>query len=91
MSTVKTLAYNLAEFLVLLLEPITTNTCTARNSFEFAKEIACQDPGIFMASLDVESFFTNVPLAETINVCSYSLFSNDDISTVSFPKNIKLV
>ena len=28
-----------------------------QNSFEFAKEIADQDPGLFMASLDVESLY----------------------------------
>ena len=31
-----------------------------------------------MASLDVESLFTNIPLEETISVCYDSLFSNDD-------------
>ena len=36
-----------------------------KSSFEFAKEIADQGPGLFMASLDVESLFTNIPLEET--------------------------
>ena len=53
MSAIKTPTYNLAKFLVPLLEPITTNMYTVKNSFEFAKEIADQDPGLFMASLDV--------------------------------------
>ena len=30
-----------------------------------------------MASLDVESLFTNIPVEETINVCGDSLCSND--------------
>ena len=30
-----------------------------------------------MASLDVESLFTNIPLEETISVCCDSLFSNN--------------
>ena len=30
-----------------------------------------------MASLDIESLFTNIPLEETISVCCDSLFSND--------------
>ena len=77
MSAVKTPTYNLAKFLVRLLEPIITNMYTVKNSFGFTKEIADQDPGHFMASLDVESLFTNIPLEETINVCCDSLFSND--------------
>ena len=53
MSAVETLTYNLAGFLVLLLEPTTTNMYTVRKSYEFAKAIADQDPGLSMASLDV--------------------------------------
>ena len=45
-----------------------------KNSFEFAKKIADQDTGLFMASQDV---FTNIPLEETISVCCDPLFSND--------------
>ena len=77
MSAIKTLRYNLAKFLVPLLEPITTNIYTVKNSFEFTNEIADQDPGLFMVSLDVESLFTNIPLEETISMCCDSLFSND--------------
>ena len=77
MSAIKMTTYNLAKFLVPLLESITTNMYTVKNSFEFAKEIADQDPGLFMASLDIESLFTNITLEETISVCCDSLFSND--------------
>ena len=41
---------------------------TIKNSFEFAKEVVEQDSGLFMASLDVESLFINIPLEETINI-----------------------
>ena len=77
MSAIKTPTYNLAKFLVPLLEPITTNMYTVKNSFEFSKEIVDQDAGLFMASLDVESLFTNILLEETISVCCDSLFSNN--------------
>ena len=76
-SAIKTAAYNLAKFLVTLLELITTNIYIVKNSVEFAKEIADQDPGLFMASLEVEFLFTNIPLEKTISVCYDSLFSND--------------
>ena len=77
MSAIKTPTYNLAQFLVPLLEPITTNMYTVKNSFEVSKEIADQDPGLFMASLDVESLFTNISSKETISVYCDSLFSNN--------------
>ena len=77
MSAIKTPTYNLAKFLVPLLEPITTNMYTVKNSFEFSKEIVDQDAGLFMASLDEDSLFTNIPLEETISVCCDSLFSNN--------------
>ena len=44
---------------------------------EFAKEIANQDPGLFMATLYDESLFTIITLVGTINVCCDSLFSYD--------------
>ena len=93
MSGIKMPTYNLAKFLVPLLEPITTNMYTVKNSFEFAKEIADQDPGLFMDSLDVKSLFTNIPLEKTISVCCDSLFSNDaklnNINRIDFKKTFK--
>ena len=32
-----------------------------------------------MGSLDVDSFFTNIPLKETINVCTNLLYNNVDV------------
>ena len=69
MSAIKTPTYNLAKFLVPLLEPITTNMYTVKNSFDCAKEIADQDPGLFMASLNVEPFFASIPLEERLQMC----------------------
>ena len=83
MSAIKMTTYNLAKSLVPL-EPITTNMYTVKNAFKFGKEIADQDPGIFMASLGVESLFTNIP---------YSLFSNDakvnNINKIDFEKLLR--
>ena len=63
MSAIKTPTYNLSKFLVPLLELITTNMYTVKKIFEFAREITNHDPGLFMASVDVESLFTNIPLS----------------------------
>ena len=90
MSAIKTPTYNLAKFLVALLDPITTNMYTVKNSFEFAKQTADQGPGLFMTSLDIESLFTNIPLEEAISVYCDSLFSNDakvnNINKIDFEK-----
>lgn len=45
-----------------------------KDSFSFAQEIQTQDSTLYMASMDVESLFTNIPLKETITICSSRLF-----------------
>ena len=77
LSAIKTPSYDIAKHLVPLLEPITTNKFTIKNSFEFAKEVIEQDSGLFMSSLDVESLFNNIPLEETINISCDTLFANE--------------
>ena len=77
LSAIKTPSYNISKYLVSILEPIATNKFTIKNTFEFAKEVIEQDSGLFMASLDVESLFTNIPLEETINIYCGTLFANE--------------
>ena len=54
--------YNLANFLKPILEPLTHNKFTVKDSFSFAKEITKYDSSLFMVSLYVESLYTNIPL-----------------------------
>ena len=77
LSAIKTPSYDIAKHLVPLLEPITTNKFTIKNSFEFAKEFIEKNSGLFKVSLDVESLFTNIPLEETINISSDTFFANE--------------
>ena len=77
LSAIKTPSYNIATYLVPFLKPITINKFTIKNSFEFAKDVIEQDSGLYMASLDVESLFSNIPLEETINISCDSLFCNE--------------
>ena len=53
------------------------NEYTLTYSFEFAKDISSQRSNWFMASLDVDSLFTNVPLDETIKFCTDDLFKSE--------------
>ena len=53
------------------------NEYTFKDSFRFAKNIINQNSNCFMASLDVESLFTNVPSDETIKICIDELFKSE--------------
>ena len=70
--------YNLAKFLVPILNPLTKNEYTVKDSFQLAEEICEQDPTLTMGSLDIDSLFTNIPLDETIDICINQLFENTD-------------
>ena len=69
LSAVNTPGYNIAKFFIPVLEPLTHNKFTFKDSFNFAKEITTYDSSFYMDSLDVESLFTNIPLNEAINNC----------------------
>ena len=64
-----------ASYIIGVLQPISTNQHTVKDSFSFADwaKVYKQRNGI-MCSLDVCSLFTNVPLDETIDICLDKLF-----------------
>ena len=47
--------------------------------FCFAKEIVEQDSPLVIGSLDVDSLFTNIPLDETIDICTNTIYSQQDV------------
>ena len=69
LSAINTGTYKWATFFVPLLETFTSNNYTVKDSFDFAKDISQKRSKLFMASLDVDSFFTNLPLDEIIEIC----------------------
>ena len=67
-SAIGTHSYRLAKMLVPFLSEVTMNEYTLRDSFQFCELIqSLKKSGGYMASFDVASLFTNIPLAETIN------------------------
>ena len=70
--------YKLAKFLLPFLTPLTQNEYTVTDSFHFAEEIDKQDPNLYMASLEVDSLFTNIQLGENIDTCINSLYEDDE-------------
>ena len=67
LSVIGTRTYDLAKFLVPILKPLTENEYTVHDSFSFANDVRKLSSKNLMASLDVESLFTNIPLEETID------------------------
>ena len=79
LSAIGTYNYKLAKFLVPLLQPLTTNQFTVTDSFSFVKEISSlPNHSFYMASFDVSSLFTNVPLDEVIDICTNLMFMDRD-------------
>ena len=76
LSSIGTCGYNIAEFLVPFLQPLTINNYTVKDSFSFVDEITSltTNSNITMASFDIKSLFTNVPLGETIDIVADTLY-----------------
>ena len=77
LSAINIATYNWANFFVPSLKCFTMNEYTLRDSFKFAKDIINQNSNCFMASLDVDSLFTNVPFGKTIKICIDELFKSE--------------
>ena len=78
LSAIGTPTYNIATFHALILKPLTTNNYMLRDTFEVSRDIFNKNPNLFMASLDVDSLFTNIHLDETINIIIEKLFSENE-------------
>ena len=86
LSAIDTPTYKLAKFLLKLLIPSAANEYAVTDSFHFAEEICQQDSNLHMASLDVDSLFTNIPPEETIDICVDNLY-NDNENIPNIPKH----
>ena len=69
--------YKISKFLIPIFSPLTTNQFTVSNSSEFFRIVLCSDKfnDFHMASFDIESLLTSIPLPETIQICVQKLFS----------------
>ena len=94
LSTINTPTYKLAKFLVPTLKSLSSNESTVKNLFAFAEGILEQDSACFMGSLDVDFLFTNIPLEETIDICTNTLFENTEkvegLSKIEFKELLSL-
>ena len=64
----------MAKCLVPILSDITQNEFTVKDFFTFVDEILTEDSDLYMASLDIDALFTNIPLDDTIDICLKNFF-----------------
>ena len=67
------------KFFVPLLKLFISKNYGVKNSFDFAKDITQQRSNLFMAYVDVDFLFTNVPLDESIEICVNELFKSSQM------------
>ena len=82
----ETPSYTLAKFLVYKLYPITYNKFTViynefnvKDSFVFTEEIVYQESKLCHGTFHVNSLLINIPVEETINICTNLLYNNVDV------------
>ena len=80
LSAIRTYNYKVAKFFVPILQPYTSNEFTVKDSFSFVSEITSftGSDRFVMASFDVSSLFTNIPLNETIDLYTDLIFDESD-------------
>ena len=62
--------------MVPLLDPVAYTQYTIKDSFSFCEELKHFSTNLIMASFNVESLVTNIPLQETIGFCIQKLFED---------------
>ena len=87
LSAIGTPTYKLAKCLVPILSDITQNEFTVKGSFTFVVEMLTQNSDLYMASLDVDALFNNIPLDETIDICLKKLFKTPGTLVKGISKN----
>ena len=77
--------YNLTKSLVPVLNILTKNKYTLRNSYQFAEGDLISRPAPIKSSLGVNSLFINTNLDETLDICINHLLEHTD-TVESFAK-----
>ena len=81
-------------FFVPILKSLTSNEYTVNDTFALADQIVEQGSEFFMGNLDVDSLFTNIPLEETIDICTNTLYENTEkvegLSKIEFKEPLSI-
>ena len=83
--------HQLAQWLTSVIDPVLSlySTYCISDSFTFADKVKTFNfpPSVFLCSYDVCSLFTNVPLAETIEICANALYDGE-LTPPPFPRAV---
>ena len=94
-SSIGTYGYEISKLLSEILKPLSSNEFTVKDSFSFVNEILTLSDVQFMASFDIVSLFTNIPLQEAIDITLDKLFKDStkvhNFSRRQLNKLLKLV
>ncbi|XP_046841047.1 uncharacterized protein LOC124435142 [Xenia sp. Carnegie-2017] len=80
LSSIDHYSYKLAKFFIPFLTPISANSHVIKDSFSFVQDLLQSDinaNNVVMASFDVKSLFTKIPVDETIAIITNHIFSNN--------------
>ena len=87
-SQVGTVTYDIAKWMNSLITPYMPQKFTINSTNDFIKIAqTVKDPN-FLAFLDVESVFTNVPVEETIEIIVQNVYQNAQLPPPNIPKTI---
>lgn len=92
--TIGSTHYGVGKFITRLLNPLTLNDYSLKDSFDAAARIGAipdslYDEGYTMVSFDVKSLFTNVPLQKTIDVILDRVYNQQRIQTNMKKRTLK--
>ena len=79
LSSINHYSYKIAKFFIPFLTPISTSSFVIKHSFSFVQELLNSDinsDSVVMASFDVTSLFTNIPVDETIEIIANRIFTS---------------
>ena len=86
-SQIPTPTYRLAKRLNSLLAPYIPSEYRVQSSTDFLSAVRRTPSCGIMASLDVESLFTNVPVQETIDLICQRVYHNDNTTPLNIPED----
>ena len=87
-SQIPTPTYKLAKQLNDVIAPYIPRTYSLRSTDEFIDTLKIKNPNGILASLDVSSLFTNVPLDQTIEIILQYVYNNNSMAPIRTPRNI---
>ena len=85
-STIPTPSYEISKSINEIISQYMPTSYNIRSTKEFIEILKTQSPNNIMASLDVESLFTNVPVNETIDITLDYCYCHPELAAPIIPK-----